>query len=102
MRCVGAAVIDSAWVAAGRTRAFIGFNERLHDLAATLLLLHEVGAIVGFPDGSPLEIEPLLTGNMIGRPWIILPPDCGAERLWTSAAGRSSAACGPATPSTTP
>lgn len=77
MRCAGTAVIDSAWVAAGRNRAFIGFNERLHDLAATLVLNHEVGALVSMLDGAPLEIEPLLTGKMIGRPWVILPPDCG-------------------------
>ncbi len=77
MRCAGAAVIDAAWVAAGRNRAMLGFNERLHDLAAVLVLLHEVGAEVNLLDGSPFEIEPLLTGDMIGRPWSIFPPESG-------------------------
>ena len=79
MRCAGTAVIDTAWVAAGRNRAFIGFNERLHDLAATLVFNREVGGVVSLLDGSPLQIEPLLTGNMIGRPWMILPPDSGVS-----------------------
>jgi len=83
MRCGGAAVIDAAWVAAGRNRGMIGFNERLHDLAAVLVLNHEVGAEIRMLDGSALEIEPLMHGEMIGRPWIIFPPDSNFSREWS-------------------
>jgi myo-inositol-1(or 4)-monophosphatase len=75
MRCAGSAVIDAAWVAAGRNRAMIGYNERLHDLAAVLVINHEVGADIRLLDGSPFEIEPLLHGEMIGKPWVIFPPN---------------------------
>lgn len=77
MRCAGAAVIDAAWVAAGRNRAMIGYNERLHDLAAVIVLNREVGADLRMLDGSEFQIEPLLQGDMIGRPWVFLPPDSG-------------------------
>jgi fructose-1,6-bisphosphatase/inositol monophosphatase family enzyme len=75
MRCAGTAVIDAAWVAAGRTRAMIGFNERLHDLAAVLVLNREVGAQIRLLNGNALDIGGLMSGEMIGRPWVILPPD---------------------------
>jgi myo-inositol-1(or 4)-monophosphatase len=75
MRCCGAAVIDSAWVAAGRNRAMIGYNERLHDLCASLAINLEVGAQFRLMNGEAVDLNALCTGEMIGKPWILFPPD---------------------------
>ncbi len=75
MRCVGAAVIDGVWVASGTYRGLIGFRERLHDVAAILVLLNEVGAEVRYLDGPPMDLNEIADGRPIGRPWIAFPPN---------------------------
>lgn len=72
-RCVGAAVIDATWVACQRYRGLIGVREKLHDLAASLVINSELGADIRYANGEPLLIEPLLDGRQVDSPWITFP-----------------------------
>ncbi len=72
LRRMGAAVLDCAWVAAGRYDAYWEYDLAPWDLAAGILLVREAGGIVTHPDGSPatpearsvLAANPLVHGDL--------------------------------------
>lgn len=76
-RCSGAFVVEGAWVATQRFRGIVGIREHLYDVAPCMLMGMELGADVRYVDGTPIEIEPLLAGDRIGRPWMIFPQESG-------------------------
>ena len=76
-RCSGAFVVEGAWVATQRFRGIVGIREHLYDVAPCILMGTELGADVRYVDGSPLDLEPLLAGDRIGRPWMIFPAGSG-------------------------
>jgi myo-inositol-1(or 4)-monophosphatase len=76
-RCSGAFVVEGAWVATQRFRGIVGIREHLYDVAPCILMGTELGAEVRYVDGAPLDLEPLLAGDRIGRPWMIFPADSG-------------------------
>lgn len=73
MRCSGAFVIDGAFTAKQRFRGLIGYNERLYDVAASVLLGLELGADVRYADGSPFVLSDLVENRKIAKPWVVFP-----------------------------
>ena len=64
VRRMGAAVLDLAWVAAGRFDGFWELGLAPWDLAAGLLLIREAGGTVTTPDGEPsTPFHPLLVAS---------------------------------------
>ena len=57
IRRMGAAVLDCAWVAAGRYDAYWEYDLAPWDLAAGILLVREAGGVVTHPDGGPASPE---------------------------------------------
>jgi len=55
MRCLGSAAMDLASVAAGHFVAAIHDNWHLHDLAASLCMCYEAGAVVTDEQGRPFD-----------------------------------------------
>ena len=76
-RLSGAFVVDGTFTARGRYRALVAMNEKLYDVAACVVLAREVGMVVRYIDGSPFIEQDLMRDARIGRPWGILPMDCG-------------------------
>lgn len=72
-RSTGAFVIDGCFVAAQRLRGLVGLNERLYDVAASILICEELGAEVRYWDGKAFDVAELLDGQNISRPWVIFP-----------------------------
>jgi len=75
MRCPGAMVIAGAFFAIQRFRACLGFREKLYDMAPCVLMALELGGVVSFADGSPLDLGELQDGRPINRPWLLFPAD---------------------------
>lgn len=73
-RSTGAFVIDGCFVAAQRLRGLVGLNERLYDVAASVLICDELGAEIRYWDGKEFDVTSLLNGHNISRPWVIFPP----------------------------
>lgn len=73
MRSTGAFVIDGCWVAAQRYRGLVGQGERLHDIAACVLICQELGADVRFVDGSAIDLDRHKAGEKLPKPWLIFP-----------------------------
>ncbi|MBK8984807.1 MAG: inositol monophosphatase [Chloroflexi bacterium] len=54
IRCVGTAALALAWIAAGRTDAYLNFSLKPWDVAAAALLLAEAGGQLTMTTGAPL------------------------------------------------
>ena len=76
-RLSGAFVVDGTFTVRGRYRALVAMNEKLYDVAACVALAREVGLDVRYIDGSSFVERELMQDERIGRPWGILPRDCG-------------------------
>jgi len=76
-RCAGAFVIDGTFTSTGRYRALIGLRERLYDVGASLVLFGEVGLEISYANGSEFDLNPLLAGSRIERPWLAAPVNDG-------------------------
>jgi myo-inositol-1(or 4)-monophosphatase len=59
IRRSGSAALDLAYVACGRTDAYLEFNLKPWDLTAGSLMVKEAGGKVTHPDGSPLRPLPV-------------------------------------------
>lgn len=77
MRCSGAFVVDGCFVATQRYRGLVGRNEKLYDVASSVLMGFELGAEVRYVDGSPFDVAHLLQDKKIEKPWFIFPADTG-------------------------
>ncbi len=77
MRCSGAFVIDAMWVAQQRFRGLIGIRGKLYDIAASILINTEIGAIVSYIDGTTMDIKELKSGITIPKPYTFLPEGAG-------------------------
>lgn len=73
LRNSGAFVVDAMWVARQRFRGLVGQREKLYDVAASLLILRNLGADIRYADGAPLVLEELKDDRKIGRPWLMFP-----------------------------
>jgi fructose-1,6-bisphosphatase/inositol monophosphatase family enzyme len=76
LRLSGAFVVDGAFTAKQWFRCLIGVNERLYDVAASVLAARELGAIVTYMDGTAWHEQDLLN-KRIAEPWGILPVHSG-------------------------
>ncbi|MEI7986153.1 MAG: inositol monophosphatase family protein [Armatimonadota bacterium] len=74
-RLSGAFVIDGAFTAKQYYRALFGVNEKLYDIAASVLAARELGAQIAFLDGEPFNELDWGTDRKIDRPWGIFPKD---------------------------
>ncbi|MFN3728908.1 MAG: inositol monophosphatase family protein [Fimbriimonadaceae bacterium] len=76
-RCPGAFVVSGGFVASGRFRGLLGNRESIHDIAATWLILTELGADVRFADGEPMHLADVQKAERIARPFAMFPPNSG-------------------------
>jgi myo-inositol-1(or 4)-monophosphatase len=76
-RCSGAVVIDAAFVAQQRFRAFIGMHESLYDFGPAMLMGWELGADVRYGDGTPIDIADLKRPGKTKKAWLLFPADTG-------------------------
>jgi myo-inositol-1(or 4)-monophosphatase len=77
MRCSGAFVIDAMWVARQRYRGLIGIRGKLYDIAASRLIVSELGGEVLYIDGASIRLSELKTGATIPKPYGFLPQGAG-------------------------
>jgi myo-inositol-1(or 4)-monophosphatase len=77
MRCYGAFVADAMFTANQRFRGMVGRREKLYDIAASVLVLEEVGAEIRYADGSEFALAALCHGEKIAKPWLMFPQDNG-------------------------
>ena len=75
-RLSGAFVIDGAFTVKQYYRALYGVNEKLYDIAASVLAARELGGHVAFLDGEPFNELDWAKDEKIGRPWGIFPAGC--------------------------
>lgn len=75
-RLSGAFVIDGAFTVKQYFRALYGVNEKLYDIAASVLAARELGGHVAFFDGEPFNELDWVVDDKIGRPWGIFPAGC--------------------------
>jgi myo-inositol-1(or 4)-monophosphatase len=74
LRCFGASVVDGGFTVTQRLRGLYGNGERMYDIAAVLTLANEVGLEYRYLDDLPLNLESLVDGKPIRRPWKLMPP----------------------------
>jgi fructose-1,6-bisphosphatase/inositol monophosphatase family enzyme len=72
-RLSGAFVIDGAFTVKQYYRALFGMNEKLYDIASSVLAARELGAQIAFLDGEPFDELDWATDRKIDRPWGIFP-----------------------------
>jgi myo-inositol-1(or 4)-monophosphatase len=72
-RLSGAFVIDGAFTAKQYYRALFGVNEKLYDIAASVLAARELGAHIAFLDGESFNELDWAEDQKIDRPWGIFP-----------------------------
>lgn len=72
-RLCGAFVIDGAFTIKQYFRALFGMNEKLYDIAASVLAARELGAKIAFLDGEEFDEMDWATDIKIDRPWGIFP-----------------------------
>jgi fructose-1,6-bisphosphatase/inositol monophosphatase family enzyme len=72
-RLSGAFVIDGAFTAKQYYRALFGVNEKLYDIAASVLAARELGAEIAFLDGTQFNEQDWAKDININRPWGIFP-----------------------------
>ena len=77
MRCSGAFVVDGTFTAMQRFRGLIGLNEKLYDVAASVLINEELGADVRYASGDAFLIRDLKHDVKIDQPWLIFPKETG-------------------------
>lgn len=70
-RLCGAFVVDGAFTVRRWFKALYGMNEKLYDVAATVLAAREIGLTATFCDGSAWNESDLLEDNNINKPWMI-------------------------------
>lgn len=75
-RLSGAFVIDGAFTAKQYYRALFGINEKLYDVASSVLAGRELGADVRFLDGTPFNEFDWVMDEKIGKPWGVFPAGC--------------------------
>jgi fructose-1,6-bisphosphatase/inositol monophosphatase family enzyme len=75
-RLSGAFVIDGAFTAKQYYRALFGVNEKLYDIASSVLAARELGAEIRFVDGDPFNELEWVRDDNIDRPWGIFPAGC--------------------------
>ena len=74
-RLSGAFVIDGAFTVKQFYRALFGVNEKLYDIATSVLAARELGAQIAFLDGEPFNELDWAEDRHIDRPWGIFPAD---------------------------
>ena len=72
-RLSGAFVIDGAFTAKQFYRALFGVNEKLYDIASSVLVARELGAEIAFLDGTKFNELDWAKDVNIDRPWVIFP-----------------------------
>ena len=72
-RLSGAFVIDGAFTVKQFYRALFGVNEKLYDMASSLLAARELGAHIAFLDGEIFNEQDWARDVNIDRPWGIFP-----------------------------
>ena len=72
-RLSGAFVIDGAFTVKQYYRALFGVNEKLYDIASSVLAARELGAHIAFLDGEPFNELDWARDVKIDRPWGIFP-----------------------------
>ena len=72
-RLSGAFVIDGAFTARQFYRALYGVNEKLYDIASTILAARELGAHIAYLDGQLFDEADWVKDEKIDRPWGIFP-----------------------------
>jgi myo-inositol-1(or 4)-monophosphatase len=72
-RLSGAFVIDGAFTAKQYYRALIGKNEKLYDIASSVLAARELGAQIAFLDGETFDENLWVKDVKIDRAWGIFP-----------------------------
>lgn len=72
-RLSGAFVIDGAFTVKQYYRALFGVNEKLYDIAASVLASRELGADVRFLDGELFDERDWVQDIKIAKPWGIFP-----------------------------
>ena len=72
-RLSGAFVIDGAFTAKQYYRALFGVNEKLYDIASSVLAARELGAEIRFLDSQPFDERDWAQDVNIDRPWGIFP-----------------------------
>jgi fructose-1,6-bisphosphatase/inositol monophosphatase family enzyme len=73
LRLSGAFVIDGAFTVKQWFRGLVGMNEKLYDVASSVLAARELGADVRYLNGEPWSEGDLLDDKKIAAPWGILP-----------------------------
>ena len=72
-RLCGAFVVDGAFTVKQYYRALFGINEKLYDVAASILAARELGAKIAFLDGEEFDEMDWVRDIKIDRPWGIFP-----------------------------
>ena len=72
-RLSGAFVIDGAFTVRQYYRALFAVNEKLYDIASSVLAARELGATIAFLDGEPFNEFDWVKDVKIDRPWGIFP-----------------------------
>jgi fructose-1,6-bisphosphatase/inositol monophosphatase family enzyme len=72
-RLSGAFVIDGAFTVRQYYRALFAVNEKLYDIASSVLAARELGATIAFLDGEPFNEFDWVKDEKIDRPWGIFP-----------------------------
>ena len=75
-RLSGAFVIDGAFTVKQYYRALFGVNEKLYDIASSVLAARELGGHIAFLDGEPFNELDWVKDVKIDRPWGIFPTGC--------------------------
>jgi fructose-1,6-bisphosphatase/inositol monophosphatase family enzyme len=70
-RLCGAFVVDGAFTVRRWFKSLYGVNEKLYDVAATVLAAREIGLDARYCDGSNWNERDLLTNENIRKPWEI-------------------------------
>ncbi|MCE9557801.1 MAG: inositol monophosphatase family protein [Armatimonadetes bacterium] len=82
MRYNGAFVVEAAFVAKGVYRGMISHRANLYDIAASKLIVEELGAEVRYFDGTELDLETIIRETRIERPFTMFPKDSGCNLGW--------------------
>ena len=75
-RLSGAFVIDGAFTVKQFYRALFGVNEKLYDIASSVLAARELGGHIAFLDGEKFDERDWVADVKIDRPWGIFPAGC--------------------------
>ena len=68
-------MIDGAFTARQYYRALYGVNEKLYDIASSILAGRELGGKIAFLDGTPFDERDWVKDEKIPKPWGIFPAE---------------------------